>query len=100
MEDPLAAIAHAGRREMLRLVLEEELPAGVIAARIGMRQPAASQHLKVLRHAGLVDVRVDGNQRLYRVNMAGLKRLRGELEEFWGSALGALKDTAESRRRR
>ena len=58
--------------------------------------PAAGSHLKVLRSAELVRSRVDGRRRLYRVDVAGLERLRSELDAYWGPALTALKDAAES----
>lgn len=96
MEDVLEVIAHPGRRAMLRLVMEDELSSGDLAARTGMTQPAASQHLKVLRDAGLVSVRIDGPRRLYRVDFAGLRRLRSELDAFWDETLSALTKAAES----
>jgi DNA-binding transcriptional ArsR family regulator len=95
MQAAIDAIAHPGRRAMLRLVLDRELPVGELADRVGLSQPAASQHLKVLRDAGLVRGRVDGRRRLYRVDAEGLERLRAELDAYWGPALGALKDAAE-----
>jgi DNA-binding transcriptional ArsR family regulator len=81
---------------MLRLVLDRELPVSELADRTGVSQPAASQHLKVLRDAGLVRGRVDGRRRLYRVDGEGLERLRRELDSFWGPALASLKDAAET----
>jgi DNA-binding transcriptional ArsR family regulator len=93
----IEAISHPGRRAMLRLVLEREMPVSELAAQAGMTQPAASQHLKVLRDAGLVRGRVDGRRRLYRVDTDGLERLRRELDAYWSPALGALKDAAERR---
>jgi DNA-binding transcriptional ArsR family regulator len=96
MQEAIDAISHPGRRAMLRLVLDRELPVGELAERLGVSQPAASQHLKVLRDAGLVRGRVDGRRRLYRVDGEGLERLRTELDEFWGPALEALKDAAEA----
>ena len=95
MEDLLEAIAHPGRRAMLRAVGGREVPAGELAALAGLKQPAASQHLRVLRDAGLVDVRVDGQRRLYRANADGLERLRAELDAFWQPNLAKLKRTAE-----
>jgi DNA-binding transcriptional ArsR family regulator len=89
------AIAHPGRRAILRLVLDRELGVGELAERVGVSQPAASQHLKVLRDAGLVRGRVEGRRRLYRVDVDGLERLRRELDAYWGPALAALKDAAE-----
>ena len=96
MQEAIDAISHPGRRAMLRLVLDRELPVGELAERTGISQPAASQHLKVLRDAGLVRGRVDGRRRLYQVDLDGLERLRRELDAYWGPALGALKDAAES----
>jgi DNA-binding transcriptional ArsR family regulator len=81
---------------LLRLVLDRELPVGELAQRTGLSQPAASQHLKVLRDAGLVQGRVDGRRRLYRVDIERLQRLRRELDAYWEPALAALKDVAEA----
>ena len=92
----IEAFAHPGRRAMLRLVLDRELPVSELAERVGLSQPAASQHLKVLRDAGLVRGRVDGRRRLYRADAEALERLRRELDAYWGPALTALKDAAES----
>lgn len=80
---------------MLRVVLDREVPAGELAALAGLKQPAASQHLRVLRDAGLVDVRVDGPRRWYRANAEGLARLRAELDAFWSPGLRALRRAAE-----
>jgi DNA-binding transcriptional ArsR family regulator len=99
MQEAIDAIAHPGRRALLQLVLDRELGVGELAERTGVSQPAASQHLKVLRDAGLVRGRVDGRRRLYRVDLGGLERLRRELDAYWGPALGALKDAAEARDR-
>ena len=99
MQEAIDAISHPGRRAMLRLVLDRELPVGELAERVGLSQPAASQHLKVLRDAGLVRGRVEGRRRLYRVDSEGLERLRSELDAFWGPALAALKDAAETAKR-
>jgi DNA-binding transcriptional ArsR family regulator len=96
MQAAIDAIAHPGRRALLRLVLDRELPVSELAERIGVSQPAASQHLKVLRDAGLVRGRVDGRRRLYRVDLNGLERLRRELDAYWGPALLALKQATEA----
>jgi DNA-binding transcriptional ArsR family regulator len=96
VQEAIDAISHPGRRAILRLVLDDELPVSELAERVGVSQPAASQHLKVLRDAGLVRGRVDGRRRLYRVDSGGLERLRRELDDFWGPALTALKDSAEA----
>jgi len=96
MQAAIEAISHPSRRAMLRLVLDRELPVGELAGRLGVSQPAASQHLKVLRDAGLVRGRVDGRRRLYQVDFEGLRRFRAELDDLWGPALLALKDAAET----
>ena len=95
MQKGLDAIAHPGRRAMIGLLLDGERPAGDLAERVQMSQPVASQHLRVLREAGLVRVRRDGNRRLYSVDFAALMRLREELDAFWGTSLSALRQVVE-----
>lgn len=95
MEDALRAIANPRRRAMLELMWDAERPAGDIAAHTGLSGPAASQHLRVLREAGLVRVRTDGNRRLYRADAVRIAEVRGALEAFWGERLTALRDAAE-----
>jgi DNA-binding transcriptional ArsR family regulator len=96
MQAAIEALSHPDRRAILRLVADRELPVGDLAKRVGVSQPAASQHLKVLRDAGLVRGRVAGRRRLYQVDLDGLQRLRAELDDLWGPALLALKDAAEA----
>jgi DNA-binding transcriptional ArsR family regulator len=93
--DPVQAIANPTRRAILRLVWDQELPASEIAARVNLTAPATSQHLRVLRDADLVDVRVDANRRLYRIRPEGLEELRSILESFWTGRLASLKRAAE-----
>ncbi|HSJ51917.1 MAG TPA: metalloregulator ArsR/SmtB family transcription factor [Actinomycetota bacterium] len=95
MQDVLEAISHPARREMLRAALAREVPAGEMAAVTGLKQPAASQHLRILREAGLVHVGVDGQRRLYRANRDRLAQLRAELEAFWAPALEDLRRVSE-----
>jgi len=90
VDDSLRALAHPTRRAMLELVWDAERSSSEIAEAVDLSRPAASQHLKVLRDAGLVQVRVDGNQRLYRVDAGRLSEVRGQLERFWGERLGRL----------
>jgi DNA-binding transcriptional ArsR family regulator len=90
VDETLRALAHPARRAMLRLAWDAERSSSEIAEQVGMSRPAASQHLKVLRDAGLVHVRVDGNQRLYRVDLERLAEVRSQLEGFWGARLGRL----------
>ena len=95
----LKAIAAPRRREILALVRREELPAGVIAAHFDVTRPAVSQHLTVLREAGLVTERRDGTRRLYRARPEGLAPLRSFLDDFWDPRLAALKREAEREER-
>jgi DNA-binding transcriptional ArsR family regulator len=96
MQAAIEALTHPGRRAILRLVADQALPVGELAQRLGVSQPAASQHLKVLRDAGLVRGRTDGRRRLYQVDLEGLQRLRAELDQLWEPALTALKQAAEA----
>jgi DNA-binding transcriptional ArsR family regulator len=95
MEQALRAIANPRRRAMLELVWDGERSAGEIAALSGLTKPATSQHLRVLREAGLVRVRVAGNQRLYRSDTVRLEELRQALDAFWGERLGRLRAEVE-----
>jgi DNA-binding transcriptional ArsR family regulator len=90
VDDTLRALAHPARRAMLELVWDAERSSSELADAVALTRPAASQHLKVLRDAGLVQVRVDGNQRLYRVDTDRLSEVRRQLEQFWGDRLGRL----------
>jgi DNA-binding transcriptional ArsR family regulator len=100
MQAAIQALTHPDRRQILRLVTDRALSVGELAQRLGVSQPAASQHLKVLRDAGLVRGRTDGRRRLYQVDLDGLRRLRAELDQLWGPALAALKQAAEAGDRR
>jgi DNA-binding transcriptional ArsR family regulator len=90
MDGTLRALANPTRRAMLELVWDAERSSSQIADAVGATRPAASQHLKVLRDAGLVRVRTDGSQRLYRVDAERMAEVRGALERFWGARLGQL----------
>src|SRR6266550_7491781 len=99
MEAALKAIAAPHRLRILRLVRDEELSAGEIAAHFDVTRPAVSQHLSVLKEAGLVNERRNGTRRLYRARPEGLVELRTFLDEFWGERLEALKREAEREER-
>lgn len=96
-DELLRAIAHPARRTMLRLVWDAERPATELADAAGLSKPAASQHLKQLRDAGLVTVRVDANRRLYRADVARVAEIAEFLDSFWGAPLQRLRATAEQR---
>src|SRR5262245_18412992 len=95
MDVALRAIADPRRREILALVRERELVAGEIAARFDVTRPAISQHLAVLREAGLVTARRSGPRRLYRARPSGAADLRAWLERFWDDGLARLRRAAE-----
>lgn len=97
MEAALKALAEPKRRQMLRLVLDAELPAGRIAAHFDITRPAVSQHLGVLKEAGLVEERRNGTQRLYRARPEGLAELKAFLEHFWSDRVEALDRVAKTR---
>jgi DNA-binding transcriptional ArsR family regulator len=89
------AIAQPKRREILRLLAAGERPAGDIAANFAVTQPAISQHLKVLKTAGLVEERREGTRRLYSVRAEGLDDLHGFLADVLPGRLRRLKEVIE-----
>jgi DNA-binding transcriptional ArsR family regulator len=100
MDTAFRALAEPRRREILKLVWTEELPAAQIAARFeDVTRSAVSQHLGVLRGANLVIERRDGTRRLYRANHAEMDRLRHFLDEFWTGSLQRLQQLAETAER-
>lgn len=99
MEAALRAIAEPRRRTILRLVGSEELSAGEIASHFEVSRPAISQHLTVLKGAGLLSERREGTRRLYLARPEGLTELRDFLDEFWADGLDRLKAAAEREER-
>jgi len=96
----LKALAEPRRREILRLVWSRELPATDIAEHFSeVTRSAISQHLGVLKAAGLVSERRDGTRRLYRADRDEMKQLRRFLDDYWTSGLERLRDVAESAQR-
>jgi DNA-binding transcriptional ArsR family regulator len=100
MQTALSALAEPRRRAILRLVTEEELSAGDVAAQFDVTRPAISQHLKVLKGAGLVAERRDGTRRMYSARPEGLAELRQFVEELWDVRLARLKREAELEERK
>jgi len=92
-------IAEPRRRQILALVWNNEMAAGEIAAQSDVSFGAVSQHLSVLRGAGFVTVRPEGNRRLYLADKDRLGPLRQVLEAMWSNALHDLADTIASDRR-
>lgn len=92
----LDALGDPTRRAVFEVLRGGAQPVGQIAERLPVSRPAVSQHLRVLKEAGLVRDRKDGTRRLYSVDPAGLSELRGYLERYWDTALAAFKEAAES----
>src|SRR5689334_12829934 len=91
--DVIEVISEPTRRKILDLLRVEERPVGELVAKLKISQPLASKHLRVLRDAGLVDVRVDAQRRLYRVRPKPLRELDEWLAPFralWNVALDDL----------
>lgn len=100
MDAALKALAEPRRREIVRLVWASELPATDIADHFAeVTRSAISQHLGVLKTAGLVIERRDGTRRLYRADRAEMKKLREFLDDYWTTGLERLRDVAETAQR-
>ena len=100
VEQALRAIAEPSRRKILLLVQNNELPAGEIASHFEITRPAISQHLRILKNAGLVTERREGTKRLYRARPEGLEEIREFLNDFWKGRLQLLANAAETEERR
>jgi DNA-binding transcriptional ArsR family regulator len=99
MPTPFAVLADPRRRQILDLLLEAERPVGDLVHETTMSQPAVSKHLRVLRDAGLVDVRTDAQRRIYRVRTDPLRAVDEWLEPYrrlWASHLDALERHLET----
>lgn len=94
--DGLQVVLEPRRREILRLIWDEEASAGTIAAHFDVSFGAVSQHLGVLRDAGFVALRKDGTRRFYRADHRGLGELTRVLEAMWSTRLDDLVSTVES----
>ena len=92
----MTALGDPTRRAIFERLAGGPSSVGVIASGMPVSRPAVSQHLKVLKDAGLVIGRQDGNRRIYSVDPAGVGELRAYFERFWTHALGAFKEAAES----
>ena len=94
------AVADSTRRDILALLSVGEQRVAQIAENFDVTRPAISQHLRVLKDAGLVEVRPAGTQRYYSVRVEGAAELRGWIEGFWNQALDRLVAAAEDEQRR
>src|ERR1700761_7438626 len=91
----LAAIADPTRRVVFERLAAGPRSVGELAEGLPVSRPAVSQHLKVLKDAGLVTDRAEGTRRVYEIDPHGLGALRAWLDQFWGDALSAFKAEAE-----
>jgi DNA-binding transcriptional ArsR family regulator len=97
--DCWSALGDRTRRTIFTRLTRRPCAVGELARELPVSRPAVSQHLKVLKDAGLVSDRRDGNRRVYQVNPDGLQALRAELDQFWISALAGFKETVEQQQR-
>jgi DNA-binding transcriptional ArsR family regulator len=95
--DGFAALADPTRRAIFERLAAGPRPVGELAQGLPVSRPAVSQHLKVLKEAGLVVDRREGNRSIYQVSPDGLTALRAYLDQFWKQALVAFKRAAEQR---
>jgi DNA-binding transcriptional ArsR family regulator len=96
--DVFNAVAEPQRRAILEFLVASERPVGEIATQLGLAQPSVSKHLRVLREVGLVDVRRDGRQILYRTKVKAIKPLHewtSQFERYWRNQLTRIKERAE-----
>jgi DNA-binding transcriptional ArsR family regulator len=98
-EDPMDALGDRTRRAIFEQLRKGPRAVGEIADELPVSRPAVSQHLRVLKEAGLVTERRNGTRRYYRVDPDGLAGLRTYFDEFWNEALAAFKEAAEDERR-
>jgi DNA-binding transcriptional ArsR family regulator len=100
MQEVLKALVEPRRRDILQLLGDGELAAGEIARRFSVSRPAISQHLQVLKAAGLVSERRAGTRHYYAAQPEALSELKIFLDQFWSDALDRLADAAEREQRR
>ena len=88
------ALADPTRRAIFEHLADAPSPVGRLATALPVSRPAVSQHLKVLKEAGLVTDRADGNRRIYAIDPAGLAAIRDYFEQFWRRSLASFADVA------
>ncbi len=95
VDEGFGAVGDRTRRAIVLRLAERPQAVGELAAALPLSRPAVSQHLKVLKDAGLVVDRAAGTRRIYRLNEAGVAALRDQLDTFWNRALSGFRDVAE-----
>ena len=93
--DGWSVLADATRRAVVSRLADGPLPVGQLAAELPVSRSAVSQHLKILKDAGLVSEQAAGTRRLYRLNPVAVAALRDQLDTFWHRALASYTDVAE-----
>ena len=94
-DDAWGALSDRTRRAIVLQLAERPQAVGELAAGLPVSRPAVSQHLKVLKDAGLVAERAEGTRRIYRLNEAGVAALRDQLDTFWNRALSGYQQLAD-----
>jgi DNA-binding transcriptional ArsR family regulator len=93
--DGWTALGVPTRRAIFERLADRPQPVGELASGFAVTRPAVSQHLKVLKEAGLVVARPDGNRRIYQVDPTGVRAMRAQLDRFWNQALATFKEVVE-----
>lgn len=94
---PIDALGEPTRRRIFELLRDGPLPVGELAAQLPVSRPAVSQHLRVLKDAGLVADRKAGTRRLYEIDPSGVSELHAWVDDFWSESLARYKAAAERR---
>ena len=97
---PMDALGDPTRRAVFERLREGPRPVGELARGLPVSRPAVSQHLRVLKEAGLVRDHAEGTRRIYEVDPEGFGRVRTWFDDFWTDALAAFKEAAETERRK
>jgi DNA-binding transcriptional ArsR family regulator len=95
-DEAWTALGDASRRAIVECLAKRPRAVGELADELPISRPAVSQHLKVLKDAGLVAERVAGTRRIYRLNPAGVAAMRDQLDTYWNRALAGYQDTVAS----
>lgn len=95
--DPVSALGDPTRRAIFERLAQAPSSVGAVARDLPVSRPAVSQHLKILKQAGLVGDRHEGNRRIYSLDPRGVDALHAYVEQFWNQSLAAFEDAAERR---
>jgi len=92
---PWTALGDPTRRAIFECLVERAQAVGELAAQFPVSRPAVSQHLRVLKEAGLVTDRADGTRRIYQIRQQGVQAIHGYLDQMWGQAMAGFQAEAE-----